>query len=137
MVVLVPGCRVSPLERARLGAEILAHYVRARWGLRRGGLPEAVAGMRSGRVAAAAAPSSTWPRLAGAVVRVLEPIPADSRCLVRSLVLVRILARRGIETRLVIGVRSGPSFAAHAWVEHQGTELLPAGDGEYERLMEL
>jgi hypothetical protein len=64
-------------------------------------------------------------------------MPADSRCLMRSLVLTRLLARRGIESRLVISVRPGERFAAHAWVEHDGVALLPADAPQSERLVTL
>ncbi len=76
-------------------------------------------------------------RYAMAVVKVLRLLPTDSRCLVRSLVLTTVLARRGADTTLVIGVTAAPEFSAHAWVEHRGEALLepgPTGDG---RLLEL
>ena len=48
--------------------------------------------------------------------------PAD--CLVRSLVLVRLLHRRGLEARLRFGARTlTGEFEAHAWVEHCGVPL--------------
>jgi hypothetical protein len=55
----------------------------------------------------------------------------------RSLVLVRVLARRGIESRLIIGVRTQPQFGAHAWVEQAGHALLDPGDTAAGRLVEL
>ena len=64
-------------------------------------------------------------RLAHPVGRTLEPLPGDSRCLTRSLVLMAMLARRGIFTDLVIGVRTGEKFEAHAWIEHRGRILMP------------
>jgi Transglutaminase-like superfamily len=36
-----------------------------------------------------------------------------------------LLGRRGIPSRVVIGVRTSPEFAAHAWVEQEGLPLLP------------
>ncbi len=43
------------------------------------------------------------------------------KCLTRSLVLQTLLARRGIASDLVIGVRKeGERFGAHAWVEWRG-----------------
>jgi hypothetical protein len=39
-------------------------------------------------------------------------------------------------SRLIIGVRSEPSFAAHAWVEQSGRPVLPT-DETYRRLVEL
>ncbi|HEY7472550.1 MAG TPA: lasso peptide biosynthesis B2 protein [Gemmatimonadota bacterium] len=74
-------------------------------------------------------------RLGKAVGRTLGVLPTDSRCLIRSLVLVRVLARRSIPSTLVIGVRRNSEFEAHAWVEHEGEAILPAG--EYTRLTEL
>jgi hypothetical protein len=76
-------------------------------------------------------------RMASVVDRVCRPLPIDSRCLIQSLVLTSLLARRGVGTSLVIGVRGGEDFGAHAWVELAGRPLLPAGDGEFERLVEL
>ena len=67
-------------------------------------------------------------RLGFIVARVLEPLPSDSRCLVRSLVLLRMLTRRSIPASLVIGVKTGPPFEAHAWIEHDGLPVLPAHD---------
>lgn len=64
-------------------------------------------------------------RLARPVRRTLDPLPWDSRCLMSALVLLRMLARRGIVCRLVIGVRPGDVFQAHAWIEHGGSPLLP------------
>ena len=69
-------------------------------------------------------------RLAAAVVRTLEPLPVDSRCLMRSLVLLRVLSRRGVAGSLVIAVRpeERDRLDAHAWVEVAGRPLLaPAG----------
>jgi len=49
-------------------------------------------------------------------------------CLRQALALRFLLARRGIETALHIGVKSGgDGFGAHAWVEYQG-EILIGGE---------
>ncbi len=46
------------------------------------------------------------------------------KCLVRSLTLSRVLARRGIATSVQIGVRPGDrELLAHAWVEWNGRVL--------------
>jgi hypothetical protein len=74
-------------------------------------------------------------RLGKVVGKTLGVLPTDSRCLIRSLVLIRVLANRSIPSTLVIGVRKRPEFEAHAWVEHDGASILPAG--EFTRLMEL
>jgi hypothetical protein len=76
-------------------------------------------------------------RLAGAVTRVLSPLPTDSRCLVQALVLLSLLARRGVHAVVAIGVRTEPEFGAHAWIESAGEALLPAGAGEYRLLTSL
>ena len=70
-------------------------------------------------------------------MRTLSPLPADSRCLVRSLVLVRLLARRGLPATLVLGASNTDGFEAHAWVEQDGRAVLPTGGGRFERLAEL
>jgi hypothetical protein len=52
-------------------------------------------------------------------------------------VLTRLLARRGVDTQLVIAVRPGERFAAHAWIEHADEALLPAGEPHFEQLVTL
>lgn len=62
--------------------------------------------------------------------RLVEAIsaPCRMRCLTQSLVLFRILRRRGLAAELRIGVRRvGDNLNAHAWVEYDGHVLL---DGE-------
>ena len=76
-------------------------------------------------------------RLGRAVGKTLGVLPADARCLIRSLVLTSLLAQRGIASSVVIGVKSEPEFGAHAWVESGGTPLLPPSEGEYSRLVEI
>ncbi len=71
------------------------------------------------------------------VVRVLSYLPGDTRCLRRSLVLTRMLARRGIPGRLVIGARTSPEFLAHAWVECSGVPVLSPEGETFGRLVEL
>ncbi len=52
-----------------------------------------------------------------------------SACLGRSLTLWWLLARRGIETRLLFGVRKeGAELAAHAWLEYEQRPLNDRGD---------
>ena len=90
-------CRRPP---AALAGEILAAYVEvvgrcagaasaARWRLC--GRPRRRPTLRRGRDMAGR-------RLGHAVARTLRVLPADSRCLMQSLVLTRLLARRGIAT---------------------------------------
>ncbi len=128
-------------ERARLAGEITVTYLCARRALSRAPIAAAVTELRlqgsrspphrSGECLGEAR------HLASAVMRTLALLPGDTRCLARSLVLLRLLARRGIPATLVIATRTTPSFAAHAWVEHAGRPVLPPGDGSFGRLVEL
>jgi hypothetical protein len=121
-----------------LVAEIITTYIRVRRALRRWGLPGTLEYLRAAPAAAPGGdPVATGRRLGRAVVRTLTPLPADSRCLMRSLVLTGLLAQRGIDTRLVIAVRAGDQFAAHAWIEHGDAPLLPAGAPAFEQLVKL
>jgi len=76
-------------------------------------------------------------RLGDAVSRTLHILPMDSRCLVRALVLSRLLSARSIRSSLVIGARPAPAFAAHAWVEHAGRPVLHPESFHSARLLEL
>jgi hypothetical protein len=137
---LPPARRLRPAERVRLAAEILAAYRRARRELRRAPIESAVTALRAGpapMLAPAEGALAEAHRLGRAVGRTLRLLPGDTRCLARSLVLTRLLARRGIPAKLVIGARADPDFLAHAWVECAGHAVLPAGDGSYGRLVEL
>jgi hypothetical protein len=140
--------RSSVFERARLASEIVASLLLARRAMRDGTIEAAVTTLRSD--APIASRLGVWPRpvvagggvdearrLSRAVIRTLALMPGDTRCLTRSLVLTRLLARRRIPATLVIGARSAPDFLAHAWVECAGHAVLPAGDGSYGRLVEL
>jgi len=131
--------RLRPSVKASLAVEILATYVRVRRALRTTDIRTVIAGLRRGVVGATPGPDdlAVATRLGRAVARVLAPIPARSRCLVQSLVLTRMLARRGIDSALVIGVAPGSSFAAHAWVEAQSVRLLPAEGGVFSPLVRL
>jgi transglutaminase-like putative cysteine protease len=132
--------RLGFLARLRLAAEIVVAYLRAQRELRRGPITSVVERLRSApSPALAPGPGGLEEalRLGRAVVRTLTLVPGDTRCLRRSLVLVQLLARRGIPARLVIAARTDPDFLAHAWVEHGGVPVLvPAGDS-FGRLVEL
>lgn len=122
--------RLSAIDKTRLAIEILAVYTRVLWLLRRDGLPGAIATLRGSLHARAGTtagdPLDDGRRLGRAVVRTLAPLPRGSRCLTRSLVLLSLLARRGVAVDLVIAVypRADPSLDAHAWVEVAGSPLL-------------
>jgi hypothetical protein len=125
--------------KAALVAEIATTYARVRWTLRRTGLTQTLETLRAApRVQPdAAEPVALGRRLGPVVARTLSVVPAESRCLMRSLVLTRLLARRGVPTRLVISVRPGARFAAHAWIEHDDVALLPADVPSFEHLVTL
>ncbi len=140
-VLRLPAARpLNFAERARLVREIVSAYVLARRELRRRPIEVAMSALR------AQSPTQTTltppglaeaARLGRAVGMTLRLLPGDTRCLARSLVLTRLLARREIPARLVIGVRSKPEFLAHAWVECCGHPVLPPGDDSFGRLVEL
>jgi hypothetical protein len=128
----------SWVERLELVVEVFVTYVVVRWQVRRRELPAAVAALREGRWPRYIAVVGREPRaLAGAAERVVARIPGDSRCLMRSLVVLAMLARRGVDARLILAARPAPRFAAHAWVERNGDPLLPTRGFGDARLTEL
>lgn len=143
MTVATGTARLSSIERLRLAAEILLAYGRVRWSLRRDSLPGVVATLRSAPPANTGVvllpePALDGQRLGDAVVRTLSPVPSAARCLMRSLVLLRLLARRGVHGALVIAVQPNQEMAldAHAWVEVDGRPLLTPAP-TYGRLVTL
>lgn len=124
-------------SRARLAIEITAAYLRARHTIRRLPLPAALAHLRRAPARRPPVGADEGRHLAQATRRVLRLIPSDTRCLMQSLTLSTLLARRGTEGVVVIGVNPGESFGAHAWVELDGMALLPPGGDTYQRLVEL
>jgi hypothetical protein len=132
--------RLTSIERGRLACEIAIAYVRAHLRLRSGSIDSVLCALRTRSSPApqrCAGNLAEAQRLGRAAARVLRLLPGDTRCLVRSLVLTQLLARRGIATKLVIGTRTGPDFLAHAWVEYEGEPVLSPGDGSFGRLAEL
>lgn len=130
--------RSLPLRRKlSLAAEILVAYARVRWLLWRRDFPQALELIRAVSPDQGDAEQATDARLASAVQRTLRRLPTDSRCLMQSLVLTSLLARRGRGSRLVIGVSPAGRFTAHAWVERAGMPLLPAHERGFGRLAEL
>lgn len=134
--------RMSARRKVTLGVEILIAYAR----LRRRMVTERdtralLAITRRGHTAAdeQAVPTgmAEGRRLGRAVSRALWMLPAERGCLARSLVLVDLLQRRGIEAKLVIGAQADPAFHADAWVECNGEPLLSPGGFQDSRLAEL
>ncbi len=141
--------RLRPSPRVRLVWEVLWTYLWVRWVMRDPDATRAVGRLRDRLEPTpreVANPMTelfdpkieflvAW-RLSRAVIKVLEHLPSDSRCLFRSLTLLCMLQRRGITQKLVIAVRARP-FGAHAWVEVGGDAVLPDAEAGYERLLEL
>jgi hypothetical protein len=142
MPINPPGIdRLGGAARVRLGVEILTAYVRVRRLLRSHEPAVAIAMLRqqAKRETAPSEPDTQlilgW-RLAHAVNVALTPLPTDVRCLSRSLTLLAIMERRGLQPKLIISVRPQP-FSAHAWIEFHGQPLLPDLGSDHERLAEL
>ena len=125
------------MRKLRLVREIVVEYVRATWTLRRRGLGAALAEVPRPSERDDPLEHEISMRMGRAVDRTLSSLPSDPRCLIRAVVLARVLARHGIGSRLVLGVQAAPEFTAHAWVEHRGLPLLPAGDYQRGRLAEF
>jgi len=137
-----PMHRFTLAQKASLVAEITGSYLRARRWLRGSKVDEAVAIARRDASKVDPPEYSTIEafqlafRLGRIVDRGLDRLPGDTRCLTRSVVLVHLLARRGIDSTLVIGVKPHP-FEAHAWVEYEGEALLSQGEFAAGRLTEI
>jgi hypothetical protein len=134
-----PRAALPMRDRAVILMETLLTYGVVRWHLRREALPTVVTLMRRSRLRALRPRpvGHDAPRLAGVAVHVLERLPSDARCLTRSLVVLAMLERRGMDARLVLAARPTPTFTAHAWVERDGRPLLPTRGFADSRLTEL
>ncbi|MGH2871889.1 MAG: lasso peptide biosynthesis B2 protein [Solirubrobacteraceae bacterium] len=129
-------------QKLRLAVEILRAHGKVRARLRSDDLVEVLRVLRGERAAVQApGPTATGyleaALLARAMRRVLTIAPLDDSCLTESLVLTALLARRRIDTSLLIAARPGDEFAAHAWIEYAGRPLLPPATGAYRLLVEL
>ncbi len=138
------GQGVTSLQKLLLITEILATYVITRWTMPRGDIRDVVSASRARladapteRAQQTGASEQIAAHLGRAVDRTLRILPTDSRCLVQSLVLLRLLSARGISSTLIIGAHSRPDFAAHAWIEFAGFPVLPDQGFHDSRLLEL
>jgi len=132
-----PERRLGLARRAVLAAEIVATYGNVRRLLRRHPLPEAVQALRGKGPLTAPVDDELARHLAWATVRTISVLPLDSRCLMRSLVLMGVLARRGMPVTFVLSAAPGPQFEAHAWVEYAGNPLLVPADATHQDLVRL
>ena len=128
---------LSSAAKLRLVGEILRTYVSVRWLMRGNDIREMVAQLRGDAEGGRQCDRPLARRLGRAVSRTLRLLPTDSRCLSRALVLDTLLARRSLQSVVVIAARAEPDFEAHAWVEHDGIAVLPAGSAGYQRLIDL
>jgi hypothetical protein len=143
-VTPAPGEHMSLPQKASLVVEVLIAYARARRYMARGDIRVTVKSIhRRWSPTPAPAPAGSadeWRvsfQLARAATRTLGMLPCNSRCLDQSLVVCQLLSARSIPCTLVIGARTNPEFAAHAWVEHAGRPVLPPGDFAESRLIEI
>jgi hypothetical protein len=143
-VRVIPFVPLAPGQKVLLAIELLLSYARVRWLLRTSDLQTTLARLRATprRAHSSIEPGSVEAELVGVrlgylVWSTLRLLPTDSRCLMQALVLTAALARRGLQGELIIGVKSEPEFAAHAWVEHRGTPLLPHEEYDERRLVEV
>jgi hypothetical protein len=126
-----------PPAKVRLGAEIAWTTLRVRRLVQRNDLPTALERCRAAVPEPAAAPSrDEVVRISRAVRRTIGVLPGDLRGLVASLVLIAVLARRGVAASLVVG-RPRNGFGAHAWVEVDGLPALPAAKDKFAQLAAL
>jgi hypothetical protein len=136
-VTAIAPPRLLPPAKLRLRAEIAWTTLRVRRLIRRNDLSAVLDRCRN-----AAAPSEPAPsrdevvRVARAVRRTLGALPGDSRGVIASLVLIAVLARRGVAASLVVG-RTCNGYGAHAWVEVGGLPALPAAKDKFAQLIAL
>jgi hypothetical protein len=125
--------------KAKLSVEVVRTYLTARAAMKADDLPVALEHLRTrapGRPPGAVDVEESR-ALGRAVCRTLTVLPTDSRCLIQALVLTRMLAQRGQESTLVIAVRRGEEFLAHAWVEVDGAPVLDPGGADLARMADL
>jgi hypothetical protein len=129
--------RLPPPAKLRLGVEIAWSTLCVRRLVRRNDLSATLGRCRAATGQSAPAPSrDEVVRVARAVRRTLGALPGDSRGLIASLVLIAVLARRGIAASLVVG-RPRNGFGAHAWVEVRGLPAVPAAKDKFAQLAAL
>lgn len=131
--------RLALPTKLRLVAMTLSAYGRTRRALGRNSDPRAALAELRGPKPLPEDAGTYLPalRITRAVALVLRALPADSRCLSTSVVACAVLARFGIGSSVVIGVKAEDAFGAHAWVELDGRPLLPPTEDRFDRLVTL
>ena len=135
---------VSLRAKTRFVAEVFRTYTWVRWLLLRYGLQGALKTIRRGRdgqlpddlgEAAMASAAVGYSRF---VAQVLRRLPTDRGRVIESLVLTAVLARRGLHSRLALGVGIEPSLTPLAWVEVGESSFgLPEAEDRRMTLLEL
>jgi hypothetical protein len=128
-----PAYPLGPVAKLRLLWTIWTTAVAVVVALRRERLPALISRLGAPAASAtdprsaAAHPTLPPALLSRAVSRGLRLGPWQPRCLIRALVLYRLLRAQGDEPVLVIGLDAArPTTEAHAWVELGGRDIGPA-----------
>lgn len=123
------------VRKVRLFIRIWALTVQVAVALRNRPLPDLVESYRIGDTVEGH-PICAPRKLSAAVTRSLRLGPWQPRCLIRSMVLYRLMREQGEEAKLVIGLPQNPKdHIAHAWVEVRGIDIGPApGRGRNQEL---
>ena len=107
---------LSPTQKLVLATRVWLAYARVRRTLRGAELPVAVS--RLGEIRSRSRQRHAPERLSRAVDKTLRAAPDDPTCLVRSLVLFRLMREQGDDAELVIGLpEHATTHRAHAWIE--------------------
>lgn len=116
--------RIGPAARLGLALLVLYDFLRVRIGLRTRRLPGLVDRLQG---PARLRHAALEPRRLGRIVdKTLNLGPLDPPCIVRALVLFRMLRRQGTAAELAIGLPPTPTTPdAHAWVEVAGEVVGP------------
>ena len=125
---------LSLAAKAKLILRIAVNWVWVGIGLRRRRLPELVTALGNPRTTA---PALQPRRLSRIVDRVMRIGSFQPRCIVRALVLYRLLREQGSVPEVVIGLPdSATDHLAHAWVEVGGVDVGPQpGRGSHQELV--
>jgi hypothetical protein len=120
--------------KVRIVVRVAKAFVVVHLRLRRMDLPEVVASFEKAR---RNAPYRLDPRRLGRITyRLLAIGDRRARCLINSLVAMKLLREQGDEAELVIGLPESPTdIFAHSWIEMSGVDVgPPPGKGAHEEL---
>lgn len=125
---------LSAVAKVKLILRIAVSWAWVGVGLRRRPVPDLVAALRNPRTTA---PALQPRRLSRVVDRVMRIGSFQPRCIIRALVLYRLLREQGSLPEVVIGLPHDPTdHLAHAWVEIDGVDVGPRpGRGNHQELV--